>query len=104
MVDEGFPKFQIPVELDQKFDEQIQHLLNRSKYSLNVDRGTGLPFLQCTKSEEQDYWNPNNYRLTSKSENISYNKNKIFRNQYTLMQEMEDLSLPDINEYFDLFD
>jgi hypothetical protein len=52
MVDEGFPKFKIPEELDQKFDEQIHHLLNRSKYSLNVDQGTGLPFLQCTKSED----------------------------------------------------
>ena len=52
MVDEGFPKFKIPEELDQKFDEQIHHLLNRSKYSLNVDQGTGLPFLHCTKSED----------------------------------------------------
>ena len=81
MVDEGFPRFKVPEEIDRKFDEEVNNLLTRSKYSFRVDKGSGLPFLECKKSEDSDYWDPNNYRLASTNEKeVKYKRNKFFRN------------------------
>jgi hypothetical protein len=46
---------------------QINRLQTSSKYSLGIDRVTKQPFMSCKKysSSDDNYWDPNNYRLTS---------------------------------------
>jgi len=65
LADEGFPRLQIPEDIDRKFDDQFQKLRqSQPKYSLGVQNG--MVFFQCDKSQ-QDYWDPNNYGRLNQS-------------------------------------
>ena len=49
LADEGFPRLQIPEDIDRKFDDQFQKLReSQPKYSLGVQNG--MVFFQCDKS------------------------------------------------------
>ena len=101
MNDQGFPKLQIPADIDQNFDSQVTELIS------NVTSINSFELrhqLRCGGSEYNGYYlkddggsNSINYLYRSVSEGMSKAQEHPFL-------EQEDMFLPSIQEYVDLFD